>query len=413
MSVSADFQEAQRFIAGGVNSPVRAFQGIGVDPLFIERGDGKYLYDVDGNKYVDFCLSWGALILGHGHPAVMEAVSAAVQRGTSFGTVTRLETALARRICGCMPSIERLRFVNSGTEAVMTAVRLARVFTGRNTLLKFDGCYHGHSDGMLVSAGSGVAGLPAASSAGVPADIIRHTISIPFNDPAAAEKTIEENRAGLAAVIIEPVAANMGLVLPADGYLEALRALTRRYGIVLIFDEVITGFRLGAGGAQERFGVYPDLTTLGKIIGGGFPVGAVGGRRDIMKLLAPNGPVYQAGTLSGNPVAMNAGIATLDYLVAHRELYDRLENMVRAFAEEWRRTSPLTINAIGSMFTIFQTSRPVRSFADAQSQDESAFAAWYRAKLAQGIYLPPSRFETAFVSACHDAGDLHSLLEAV
>ncbi len=405
------FQEAQKYIPGGVNSPVRAFKDLGMEPLFIERGEGKYLFDSQGKRYIDFCLSWGALILGHAHGEIIEQVQKAVQKGTSFGAPTQLETELAKRVCNVVPSMDKVRFVNSGTEAVMTAVRLARAFTGRQTILKFDGCYHGHSDSLLVSAGSGVSGLPAASSSGIPADCIRHTISIPFNDKGALEEVFAREGNSLAAVILEPVPANMGLVLPEDGFLQSIRELTTRFSSVLIFDEVITGLRVGLGGAQERFNVFPDVTCLGKIIGGGFPVGAIGGRRDIMDQLAPVGPVYQAGTLSGNPVAMTAGIATLDYLTNHPDLYRRLEQLTDRFAEKWRAQKSLTINAFASMFTIFQTRQPVNNFADSRKQDEVSFRNWFTACVQEGVYLPPSMFETAFLSIDHDEEDLDALLE--
>jgi glutamate-1-semialdehyde 2,1-aminomutase len=408
--MSDEFVLAQKYLAGGVNSPVRAFKGLAIDPVFIERGEGKYLFDINGKRYLDFCLSWGALMLGHAHPAVTEAVCAVVKKGTSFGAPTKQETKLAQLLCECVPSVERVRCVSSGTEAVMTAIRLARAFTGRNKILKFDGCYHGHSDCLLVSAGSGVAGLSQASSAGIPDGVFAQTLSIPFNDLPHLEKTLHEHGNDLAAVIIEPVPANMGLVLPHGGYLKAVRDLTTRRNILLVFDEVITGFRLGLGGAQERFGVTPDLTCLGKIIGGGFPVGAVGGRQDIMKLLAPEGPVYQAGTLSGNPVAMTAGITTVEWLRNNQKCYSDMELIVSDFAARWRGSSRFSIAHIGSMFTIFTCNHQVCNFKDAQDQSSSEFTTAFKRWLDNGIYLPPSRFETAFVSPFHTKEDMDSLL---
>lgn len=408
-----DFSEAKKYISGGVNSPVRAFKSLGRDPVFIERGKGKYLFDNQGHMYLDFCLSWGAMILGHAREEIVEEVIKTVKRGTSYGAPTRLETELAKRVCHCFPSMERTRLVNSGTEAVMTAVRLARAFTGRDKILKFDGCYHGHSDGLLVSAGSGVSGLPSASSGGIPSDFVRHTISIPFNDKELLQEIFDRYGNSLAAVVLEPVPANMGLVLPEDGFLQLIRELTLRHSAVLVFDEVITGFRVGLGGAQERFGIRPDLTCLGKIIGGGFPVGAVGGRKDIMEQLAPEGSVYQAGTLSGNPVAMRSGVATLDYLASHKELYSTCEEAVKRFADKWRKRSKLTVNALSSMFTVFHTEKTVKNFIDSRQQNEASFRDWFCSLLEKGIYMPPSMFETAFVSVDHTEDDLDLLLDSV
>ena len=406
------FAAARAVLAGGVNSPVRAFKAVGRPPVFMARGAGKYLYGEDGRRYLDFCLSWGPLVLGHAHPAVVTAATAALKRGASFGACTRGEIELATLVCTAFPSVERVRFVNSGTEAVMTAIRLARGFTGRPMILKFDGCYHGHSDALLVSAGSGASGLPAASSGGVPDGVVRDTLSIPFNDEVAIRKAVRAHAKKLAAIIVEPVPANMGVVLPRPGYLDLLRELATRHGIVLIFDEVITGFRLCHGGAQKVFGVTPDLTVLGKVIGGGFPVGAVGGHGDIMALLAPDGPVYQAGTLSGNPVAMAAGAATLRWLAGHPSAYDQMSALVASFADAWRAQSPLTVNHVGSMFTIFLTKHPVGSYADARQQDAKLFARWYRRSLDQGIYLPPALMETAFVSVLHTKEDVTELLKS-
>jgi glutamate-1-semialdehyde 2,1-aminomutase len=406
------FREARKFLAGGVDSPVRAFKAVGRDPVFMKKGEGKYIVAEDGRRFIDFCLSWGALILGHNNPAVRGAVTAAVRNGTSFGAPTQSETELARLIISCIPSIERIRFVNSGTEAVMSAVRLARGFTGRDVVIKFDGCYHGHSDGLLVSAGSGVAGLARSSSGGVPEDVVRNTVSLPFNDPGSLERVITRDHKKIACVLIEPVPANMGLVLPREGFLEKVRKLTARYGIVLIFDEVISGFRMGLSGAQGVFGITPDLTTLGKIIGGGLPVGAFGGRKEIMDHLSPDGDVYQAGTLSGNPLTMAAGIATVKRLKERRKDYARMEKLVGDFAGEWQKCAPYTINHAASMFAIFYTKRPVSNYTDACGQDKNEFRAHYRRCLDAGIYLPPATCETSFISVCHGAGDLEKILRS-
>ncbi|MDT8389870.1 MAG: glutamate-1-semialdehyde 2,1-aminomutase [Lentisphaeria bacterium] len=404
--------EAKKYLAGGVNSPVRSFSSVGGAPPFIERAAGKYLTTRDGQTLLDFCLSWGPLILGHAPAPVLAAAQAAMERGTTYGIPTQGETDLARLVCDCVPSIDRVRFVNSGTEATMSALRLARAFTGREKLIKFDGCYHGHSDVFLVNAGSGVSHLPSASSSGVPADSIRHTISVPYNDPAAVQAAIRQWGDSVAAVIVEPVAGNMGLVPPEKGFLEQLRDLCDRHGILLIFDEVITGFRLGLGGAQAFFGVTPDLTTLGKIIGGGFPVGAFGGRADVMALLAPDGPVYQAGTLSGNPVAMAAGKATIEWLKEHQEVYPKMAALVERFAVGISAKTAMTVNRAGGMFTIFATNQPVRSAADARRQDVGRFQRQYHEWLEAGIYMPPSMFETAFISTCHTEKDLAALMDA-
>jgi len=406
------FREAKKFLAGGVDSPVRAFRAVGDSPIFIKKGQGKHVYAEDGRRFVDFCLSWGALILGHNDASVRGAVCAAVREGTSFGAATRRETELAKLIISCVPSIERIRFVNSGTEAVMSAVRLARGFTGRDIVVKFDGCYHGHSDGLLASAGSGVAGLSRSTSGGVPDNIVRNTISLPYNDPEALERVLRRLHRKVACVLIEPVPANMGLVLPRDGYLEKVRELTACYGIVLIFDEVITGFRMGIGGAQGYYGVTPDLTTLGKIIGGGLPVGAFGGRKEIMDCLAPGGNVYQAGTLSGNPLTMAAGIAAVTRLKEARQAYVRMGRLVGDFAREWKERAPYTINHAASMFTVFYTDKPVNDYKDALGQDMRQFRAHYRRCIDAGLYLPPATCETSFISLRHGAVDLEALLRS-
>jgi glutamate-1-semialdehyde 2,1-aminomutase len=406
------FEEARRYLAGGVNSPVRAFRSVGGAPLFARRGSGKYLYCEDGRRMLDYCLSWGPLILGHAHPEVCAAVAAAAHNGATFGVPTRAETELAALIIAAFPSIERLRLVNSGTEAVMSALRVARGYTGRKMLLKFDGCYHGHVDALLVRAGSGVAELPQASSNGVPDALARLTVSVPFNDAATFTRMIAQHQDEIAAVILEPVPGNMGLVVPDPAFLHTVRELTLRHGIVLIFDEVICGFRLGYGGAQHRFGLVPDMTILGKIIGGGLPVGAFGGRKELMDCLAPAGDVYQAGTLSGNPIAVAAGLATLRWLERHPRTFTDLEHLVAQFAQQWRQHSPHTINAIGSLFSIFHTTRPVRNYADACAQDLDAFAKTYQQWLARDVFMPPAPFETAFVSILHTPEDLQHLLVA-
>ena len=406
------FDNAKKYIAGGVNSPVRAFKSIGIDPLFIESAKGKYLKTSDGRKFLDFCLSWGPMILGHTHPAVINAVAEALDKGTSFGAPTQAETKLAKIICDAFDSIDKIRFVSSGTEAVMSAIRLARGYTDKDKILKFDGCYHGHSDSLLVAAGSGVAGISKSTSSGVPEDIIKNTISIPFNDEKTLCETIEKNGKDIAAVIVEPVPGNMGLVLPKPGFLKLLRKITAENGIILIFDEVITGFRLAFGGAQHIYKIQPDMTILGKIIGGGFPVGAFGSKKEIMDRLAPDGDVYQAGTLSGNPIAMAAGIATLDHLSVNHQIYSKMDRIVNEFSEKWQSCSKKTINHIGSMFTIFHTDKPVTNFIEAQNQNSDDFRKFYVENLERGMYLPPSMFETAFISTGHTIEDMEQLLSA-
>ena len=404
------FNEAKKYIAGGVNSPVRAFKSVGNSPLFIKSAKGKYLFSEAGEKYLDFCLSWGPMILGHANPVVINAVAESLEKGTSFGLPTVAETRLAKIICGAFSSIERIRFVNSGTEAVMSAIRLAKGFTGRSKIIKFNGCYHGHSDSLLVAAGSGVADNFMSSSSGTPDEFIKNTISIPFNDEKIFLKTIKKNAKKTAAVIVEPVPGNMGVVLPKANFLEVLREETQKHNILLIFDEVITGFRLTFGGAQHIYKVQPDMTILGKIIGGGFPVGAFGGKKEIMDMLAPEGNVYQAGTLSGNPIAMSAGIATLDFLSRNKQIYSRMENLVNVFVKNWKQKSKKTINHIGSMFTIFHTEQPVENFADAQKQHSDEFKIFYNNCFEKKIFLPPSMFEASFVSIKHTESDLNKLL---
>jgi glutamate-1-semialdehyde 2,1-aminomutase len=409
------FQEANKYIPGGVNSPVRALRNVGADPLFIKHADVVELTDLDDNKYIDFCLSWGVFINGHNNIQVRKAVTSALANGTSYGIPNVHETQLAKIICESVPSIEKVRFVNSGTEAVMSAIRLARAYTQRDLIIKFDGCYHGHADYLLVSAGSGVANLTSASSIGVPKDFINHTISLPYNDIDAVQKVFNDFGCTIAAVIIEPVAANMGVVVPDKAFLLQLRGLTSQFGSLLIFDEVITGFRNSIGGAQEQFGINPDLTTLGKIIGGGFPVGAYGGSAKIMSLIAPEGPVYQAGTLSGNPIAMAAGIKTLE-MISNDGFYARQKDIAIYFYNKLEKiieNKGMVLNTCGSMFTLFFSDRPIRNFADVNACDTQKFGNFFRALLDQGVYLSPSQFEANFISSVHSKKILDTTLESI
>jgi glutamate-1-semialdehyde 2,1-aminomutase len=399
------FGAAQRLFPGGVNSPVRAFRGVDGTPRFIASGRGACVVDVDGNEYIDYVMSWGALPLGHAHPAVVDAIARQAARGTSFGAPTELETELAELISDALPAVEMLRFVSSGTEAVMSAVRLARAATGRNVIVKFDGCYHGHSDAMLVAAGSGVATLGLPDSPGVTCGAVIDTVVLPFNSLADVEELFALRGAEIAAVIVEPVAGNMGLVLPADGFLAGLRLVTSRYGALLIFDEVMTGFRVAAGGAQSLYAIRPDLTCLGKVIGGGLPVAAYGGRRELMQLVAPAGRMYQAGTLSGNPLAMAAGIATLREL-AKPGAYQWLSGASRVLADGVAAAAgehgvPLQTAAVGGMWGFFFASEPVSDYASAKRADTTLFARFFHACLDAGVYLPPSQFESCFVSLAH------------
>ena len=410
------FARALKRIPGGVNSPVRAFRSVGGEPRFIKSGRGARVVDADGNSYIDYVGSWGPLILGHGAAPVREALRKQIDLGTSFGASTEQEIVLAEMICKAFPSIEKVRLVNSGTEAVMSAIRVARAFTGRNKILKFDGCYHGHADGLLVKAGSGVVTLGLPDSPGVPPQYSALTISAPYNDPETFERALAYNRAEIAAVIVEPVAGNMGTVPPAKGFLQRLRKLTREDGALLIFDEVMTGFRVAYGGAQQLYGVKPDLTCLGKIIGGGLPVGAYGGKREIMSWVAPEGPVYQAGTLSGNPLAVAAGIATLTAL-RKPGTYRRLEQTTAGLVEGLRsaaavRGISVQINRVGSMFTVFFTSTPVSDFATAKTSDTARYGKFFRSLLEQGIYLAPSQFEACFVSLAHSMKDVNATIRA-
>lgn len=410
------YANALRLIPGGVSSPVRAFRAVGGQPLFVQRGKGARVWDADGNSFIDYVSSWGPLIAGHAHPQVVAALKDAVERGTSYGAPTELEIELAELINAALPAVELVRFVNSGTEATMSALRLARAFTGRDKIIKFDGCYHGHADGLLVKAGSGVATLGLPDSPGVPASYAEHTLVAPYNDLTGVSALFDRARDQIAAVIVEPVAGNMGVVPPQSGFLDGLRDLTQRHGALLIFDEVITGFRVGWHGAQGLFGVIPDLTCLGKVIGGGLPVGAYGGRRDIMEQIAPLGPVYQAGTLSGNPLAMTAGIATLR-LLQERGAYEHLESLAAKLADgllDAARSAgiPTGGNRVGSAMTLFFTSQPVTDYASARTADTARYAAYFRGMLERGVYLAPSQFEAGFVGLAHTSQDIDLTLDA-
>jgi len=404
------FAEAKNLIPGGVNSPVRAFRSVGDDPLFISRGEGSRFWDMDGNSFIDYIGSWGPLILGHAHPQVLSAVRDALSKGFSFGAPTKAEVEIARQIVRAFPSVEMVRLVNSGTEAAMAALRVARGATGREKIIKFAGCYHGHADSLLSKAGSGVATLGLPDSPGVPGDLAALNITLPFNDLDAVRDVLDAEGSQIACIVVEPVAGNMGVVAPQPGYLEGLRALTQKHGVLLLFDEVMTGFRVAYGGAQERYGIRPDLTIMGKIIGGGFPVGAYGGRRDIMEQVAPSGPIYQAGTLSGNPIAVTAGLETLK-IISQPGTYETLEVRSAVLEEGLRQAArdagaTATFNRVGSMMTVFFTEGPVTDYASAKRSDTTRYAAFFRAMLEEGVYLAPSQFEAAFVSLAHSDEDI-------
>ncbi len=411
------FIAAQRHIPGGVNSPVRAFRGVGGDPLFFKRGEGAYLVDEDNRRYVDYVGSWGPMILGHAHPQVIAVVQEAAANGLSFGAPTAVETSMAERVCELVPSVESVRMVSSGTEATMSAIRLARGYTGRDKIVKFEGCYHGHADSLLVKAGSGALTLGVPTSPGVPVDLAKHTVTLSYNDAEQVRSTFEQVGAEIAAVIVEPVAGNMNCVPPVPGFLESLREACDRFGSVLIFDEVMTGFRVALGGAQAHYGVTPDLTTLGKVIGGGMPVGAFGGRADIMEQIAPLGPVYQAGTLSGNPVAMTAGLTTLQ-LISEPGFFDRLSAATSRLTRGLRAQAAdagvsLVTNQVGGMFGIFFTAESsVENFQQATSCDQAQFQRFYHGMLEEGVYLAPSAFEAGFVSAAHGEQEIEATVAA-
>ena len=412
------FAQALKYIPGGVNSPVRAFRAVGGQPFFVNKAKGARVWDVDGNELIDYVCTWGPAILGHAHRKIISAVRAAAQNGTSFGIPNPDEVRMARLICERVPGLQKVRMTNSGTEACMSAIRLARGFTGRSKIIKFDGCYHGHADSLLVKAGSGALTFGNPDSAGVPADFVKHTIVLPFNDVPAVDAAFVANKNEIAAIIVEPVPGNAGLYLPKPGYLEFLRDITRAHGALLIFDEVMTGFRLAPGGAQERFKISPDLTCFGKIIGGGLPVGAFGGRAEIMDYLAPLGPVYQAGTLSGNPIAMAAGIAALEELGKKRgAVYARLETSGARLEAGLREAAgsagiPVQFNRCGSMFCAYFTDAPVWNLADAMKSDRARFTKFFHGMLKQGIYLAPSQFEAGFISAAHTAADIDATISA-
>ena len=419
---AAAFREAKTLMPGGVNSPVRSYRSVDCDPPFIARAEGSRIYDIDGNEYIDYVGSWGPMIVGHAHPKVVKALQEAVTRGTSYGAPTLAESELAKLVRQVYPSMELLRMVNSGTEATMSALRLARGFTRRDKIVKFIGCYHGHSDGLLVKAGSGLATFGVPDSPGVPKNVAADTITVPYNDSDAIAAVMTEHGQEIAAVIVEPVAGNMGLVLPESGYLEKLRQLTTESGALLIFDEVMCGFRASLGGAQAAYGVTPDLTCLGKIIGGGLPVAAYGGRRDIMSFISPAGPVYQAGTLSGNPLAMTAGLATLQILTAEptrgepdysRRLTLQTKKLVLGWEQQAKKADvPVQVHQAGSMFGLFFNAHHVRDYATSAASEQEAFKVWFRAMLEQGIYLAPSQFETIFLSGAHTDADIETTLAA-
>ena len=410
------FKEALNVIPGGVNSPVRAFKAVGGDPLFIARAKGSKIYDVDGNEYVDYVLSWGPMIAGHSHPSVLRALESAIKKGTSFGAPTPLEVELARSVLAVYPSIEKIRMVNSGTEATMSAIRLARGYTGRDKIIKFEGCYHGHADGLLVKAGSGAMTFGVPDSPGVPKSYAQNTLTLPFNDSDTFRDLLKREGKSIACVIIEPVVGNIGCVLPKPGFLETIRKETKKYGIVLIFDEVMTGFRVSHGGAQAYYGIKPDMTCLGKVIGGGMPVGAYGGKREIMSKVAPEGPVYQAGTLSGNPIAMTAGIETLNILSAkgtYEKLEKTMEHLEEGLRDAAKRAGVKTkFYRAGTMFCTYFTEREVTDYATAKTSDTGKFARFFRGMLRRGIYIAPSQFEAGFISLAHIKKDIDITIQA-
>lgn len=410
------FDRAGNFIPGGVNSPVRAFKAVGGDPVFFKSAKGAYMYDEDGNTFIDMINSWGPMILGHAHPDIEDAIIEAVKNSTSFGAPSELEVLIAELVCQMVPSIEKVRMVNSGTEATMSAVRLARGFTGRDKFIKFEGCYHGHGDGFLIAAGSGAITMGTPDSPGVTEGTVKDTLLAPYNDLEAVNKLVELNKGQIAAIILEPVAGNMGCITPRPGFLEGLRKICDEENILLIFDEVMTGFRLAKGGAQDRYNVVPDLTTLGKIIGGGLPVGAYGGKAEIMDFVSPTGPVYQAGTLSGNPVAMAAGYTILNYLNDHPEIYGKLESNTKKITSGYKDTLQTlglnyTINQVGSMYSLFFTDEKVIDFKSAKTSDTGLFGRYFREMLTRGVYLAPSQFETLFVSAVLSQEDIEYLID--
>ncbi|NJM25599.1 MAG: glutamate-1-semialdehyde 2,1-aminomutase [Bacteroidia bacterium] len=414
---AALFEKAKKYIPGGVNSPVRAFRAVGGNPVFISHAKGAHLFDEDGNAYIDLINSWGPMILGHAHPDVEAAVTEAVKGSPSFGAPTAREVAMAELICSMVPSLEKVRMVNSGTEATMSAIRVARGFTGREKIIKMEGCYHGHGDSFLIAAGSGALTFGSPDSPGVTQGTAKDTLIAPFNNLEAVDQLIDKNPGQVAAIILEPVVGNMGCVPPLPGYLEGLRERCTRHGIVLIFDEVMTGFRLAQGGAQERFGVMPDMTTLGKIIGGGLPVGAYGGKKEIMEVVSPSGPVYQAGTLSGNPLAMAAGLAMLTILQKNQSVYDQIDSAAAQLAQGMlaqceKYGLPGTVNCVGSMFTLFFTHTKVVDFSSAMTTDRDLFAQYFQAMLQRGVYLAPSQFEAMFVSAAIDESLVNFVLDA-
>lgn len=411
------FEKANQYLVGGVNSPVRAFKAVSGHPIFIEKGAGSKIYDVDGNEYIDYVCSWGPLILGHAHPQVIEIVKRVCEKGTSFGASTGVEVELARKIIEAIPSIELIRLVNSGTEAVMSTVRLARAYTKRDKIIKFEGCYHGHSDSLLVKAGSGATTLGIPDSLGIPADLAKYTITLPYNDLERVKEVVEKQGEQIACIIVEPIAANMGLIPPQEGFLPGLRELTRQYGILLIFDEVITGFRVAYGGAQQLYGITPDITCLGKIIGGGFPVGAYGGKREIMEMVAPLGGVYQAGTLSGNPPAMHAGLQTLKILAQSQGIYEELDKKTTLLVKGLQDTAESCglnpfFTKVASLFCVFFTREKVIDYQTAKTSDTARYATYFREMLNEGIYLAPSQFEAGFVSLAHTQQDIEKTISA-